>query len=59
MLNLRNYFIKEHVGMMKLHEAYDILDPESGEMVAQAIEEASGMKKLLKLFLDKRMHSKV
>ncbi len=54
MLDKRTYFVKEHVGLMKLHEAYDILDPETGELLAEAREEASPLRKLLKLFMDKK-----
>ncbi len=55
MLNLQTYFVREHVGMFKLHEAYDILDPSTGNVMATAVEEASPLRKMLKVFLDKRM----
>ncbi len=55
MLDRKTYFVKEHVGFMKLHEAYDILDPETGEVIAQAREEAPPLRKLLKLFMNKNM----
>ncbi len=54
-LDRRTYFIKEHIGTFKLHEAYDILDAESGGILATAREEASFLKKLLKLAVNKRM----
>ncbi len=55
MLDKRTYFVREHVGFMKLHEAYDILDPETGEVIAEAREEASPFRKILKLFMNKTM----
>ncbi len=55
MLDKRTYFVREHVGFMKLHEAYDILDPETGEVIAEAREEASPFRKILKLFMSKTM----
>ncbi|RMD85715.1 MAG: oxidoreductase [Candidatus Dadabacteria bacterium] len=55
MLALKTYFVREHVGLLKLHEAFDILDPESGEIVATAVEEAGPARKLLKLVVSKRM----
>ena len=55
MLDKRTYFVREHVGFMKLHEAYDILDPETGDVIAEAREEASSFRKFLKLFMNKTM----
>ncbi len=55
MLDKRTYFVREHVGFMKLHEAYDILDPETGEVIAEAREEASPFRKFLKFFMNKTM----
>ncbi len=55
MLDKRTYFVREHVGFMKLHEAYDILDPETGEVIAEAREEAPPLRKILKLFMSKTL----
>ncbi len=55
MLDLQHYFIKEHVGLFKLHEAYDIIDPETQELIGVAIEQASGFRKLLKLVVNKTL----
>ncbi|MEZ6139899.1 MAG: phospholipid scramblase-related protein [Zavarzinella sp.] len=41
MLNRSSYFIREHVGMFKLKGVYDILDPESNEVLASAKETSS------------------
>jgi uncharacterized protein YxjI len=54
-LDKQTYFVREHVGMFKLHEAFDILDPESGELLALAYEEASFGRKMLKLLVNKKM----
>jgi len=48
-LDRKNYFIREHVGMLKLHEAYDILDPDTGDLIGTATEHASSLKNLLKM----------
>ncbi|HHI81166.1 MAG TPA: hypothetical protein ENK02_14460 [Planctomycetes bacterium] len=54
-LDKKTYLVREHVGMFKLHEAFDILDPDTGDLLALAYEEASMARKLLKLFVNKRM----
>ncbi len=54
-LDKQTYFVREHVGMFKLHEAFDILDPDSGELLALAYEEASFARKMLKLLVNKKM----
>jgi uncharacterized protein YxjI len=48
------FLVREHVGFMKLHEAYDILSPD-GKTIGTAIEHASTLKQILKLLVDKRM----
>ncbi len=55
MLDRHTYLIREHVGMMKLHEAFDILDPETGDLLATAVEEASSWRKAAKLVVNKGM----
>lgn len=57
MLELQNYFVKEHVGWGKMHDAYDILNPETQEKVGTATENISGFKKFLRLFLSKKLMS--
>ncbi len=54
MLDRKNYFVREHVGMLKLHEAYDILDPETGDLIGSATEQASSLKKISKLLVNKK-----
>lgn len=55
MLDLTTYLVREHIGMLKLHEAFDILDPATGKVVATALEEATTLKKLAKLFVNKNL----
>ena len=38
MLNRKTYFIREHVGFMKLSDTYDILDPDTQEQIGIAKE---------------------
>jgi uncharacterized protein YxjI len=57
MLELSTFFVKEHVGMFKMHDVYDILDPSTQQMVGQAHEIVSGIKKLLRLLVDKKLMS--
>ncbi len=38
MLNRQTYFIREHVGFMKLSDTYDILDPEAQNQIGIAKE---------------------
>ncbi len=55
MLNRQTYFIREHVGLIKLVDAYDILDPVSKAKLGEAREEISGLVKLLRLLLGKAL----
>jgi uncharacterized protein YxjI len=55
MLGRTAYFVREHVGLLKLQNTYDILDPASGAQLAVAAEEASGWSVLLGLFLGRRL----
>lgn len=54
LLGHRNYFVKEHVGMLKLTDAYDILDPETGQQLGIAKEEPPEWAKYLRLLLGKQ-----
>lgn len=55
MLNRKTYFIKEHVGMLKLSNTYDILDPETQAQLGIAQEKPGALIHLLRLFVDKRL----
>jgi uncharacterized protein YxjI len=55
MLNRTTYFIREHLGILKLSDAYDILDPETQEQIGIAREEVGGFAKLMRLLINKQM----
>lgn len=38
MLNRQQYFVREHVGLLKLSDRYDILDPDSKMKIGEARE---------------------
>ncbi len=52
MLDRRTYVVKERVGLMKLADTYDLLDPETGQQLAIAKEEPPGFVKYLRLFMN-------
>ena len=55
-LDQKQYFVKEHVGMFKAANNYDVLNPESGEMVLHCREPNLGwFTKLLRFTEYKRM----
>ena len=50
------YFVKEHIGMFKAANNYDILDPETGQIIMECREERLGfLTKLLRFTDYKRM----
>ncbi len=55
MLNRTQYFIREHTGLMKLSDVYDILDPDSQAKIGEAREEISGFVKFMRLLIDKSL----
>jgi len=55
MLARQNYFIREHVGFMKLTDTFDILDPETQEQIGIAKEKVGGFMKLLRIIVNKRI----
>lgn len=54
MLDRQSYFIREHVGMLKLSDTYDILDPETQEPLGIAKEKPGALVHILRLFIGKR-----
>jgi uncharacterized protein YxjI len=54
MLNRRTYFIREHVGFLKLSDAYDILDPETKAQIGIAREEPGSLVHVLRFLLNKQ-----
>jgi uncharacterized protein YxjI len=53
MFTKSNYLIKEHVAFLKLVDKYDIVDAETGSLVAYAKENISGWQKALRLLVKK------
>ncbi len=54
MLNRKTYFIREHVGILKLSNTYDILDPETKTMLGVAQEDVPFWVHLLRLAVNKQ-----
>jgi len=55
-INRNSFFVKEHVGMFKAANNYDILDPESQDIILECREESLGaITKLLRFTDYKRM----
>ena len=55
MLNRKTFFIREHIGLMKLVDTFDILDPETQQPLGIAREKPSALVQVLRLFVNKRM----
>lgn len=55
MLKRKSYFIREHVGFLKLSDTYDILDPETQEPLGCAKEKPSKLVHVLRFFINKRL----
>lgn len=55
MLNKKQYFVREHVGMFKLSNVYDILDPQTQEQLGIAKEEISRGLHFLRFFIHKQI----
>jgi len=55
MLNRKNFFIREHVGFMKLSDTYDILDPESQAQIGIAKEKPGGLIHVLRFLVNKKI----
>lgn len=55
MLNRSSYFIREHVGMLKLSDTYDILDPQTSEQIGIAKEKPGGLVHALRFVTEKRV----
>ncbi|MFN7140626.1 MAG: phospholipid scramblase-related protein [Limisphaerales bacterium] len=55
LLNRQTYFVKEQVGLLKLTDTYEILDPETQVRIGIAKEEPPGWAKLLRLLVNKQM----
>ncbi|MDD4929681.1 MAG: phospholipid scramblase-related protein [Gallionella sp.] len=53
MLNRKTYFIREHVGFMKLSDTYDILDPETQAQLGIAKEKPGTLIHVLRFLVNK------
>jgi uncharacterized protein YxjI len=53
LFNRRTYFIREHIGFLKLTDTFDILDAETREPLGYATEENPAWVNLLRLLLQK------
>ncbi|HEY0156689.1 MAG TPA: phospholipid scramblase-related protein [Thermoanaerobaculia bacterium] len=54
MLDRKTYVVKERVGLMKLVDTYDLLDPQTGQPIGIAKEEPPGPIKYLRLFMNNK-----
>ena len=55
LLDRRLLFVREHVGMLKLTDTYDLLDPDTKQAVGIARENISGLVKFLRLLVKKSL----
>jgi uncharacterized protein YxjI len=55
MLNRKMYFIRERVGLLKLVDTYDILDPETKLQLGIARERVGGFIHVLRFLINKRL----
>src|SRR5688572_28381509 len=55
LLNRKTFFIKEHAALLKLTDAYDILDPETQQKIGLAKEEPPTWAKFLRLLINKQL----
>ncbi len=54
MLDRKTYVVKERIGLMKLVDTYDLLDPQTGQQIGIAKEEPPGIIKYLRLFMNNK-----
>ena len=55
MLSRKTYFVREHVGLLKLSDTYDILDPESQEQLGIAKEKPGTLIHVLRFLINKQL----
>ena len=55
MLTRHNYFIREHVGLLKLSDTYDIIDPENQQLIGFAKEQVPFWAVLLRISIQKTL----
>lgn len=55
MLDKNTYFIREHVGFLKLSDTYDILDPETKQQIGIAKEKPGALIHVLRFLINKKI----
>lgn len=55
MLDRNAYFIKEHVGFLKLSDTYDILDPDTQQQIGIAKEKPTTLVHILRFLINKKL----
>ncbi len=55
LLQRTTFFVKEHVGLMKIRDTYDLMDPADGQKIGFAKEETPGWIVALRLLLNKQL----
>ena len=55
MFSLNQFFVKEHVGLFKFSNVYDIIDPETGKKVGLAQEKIDTWVHLLRFIINKQL----
>ena len=55
MLTKTSFLVKERVGFLKFVDTYDIFDPENGDQIGIARENVTGIMKILRLLINKRL----
>lgn len=55
MLNRKTFFIREHVGIMKLSDTYDILDPQTQKQIGIVREKPGALVHVLRFLINKRL----
>lgn len=55
MLDRNKFFVKEHVGLFKMTDTYDIMDPETNEKIGCAKETPGTLTLILRFFINKQL----
>lgn len=55
MFQLTKYFVREHAGILKLTDVYDIIDPATNQPVGIAVENPGALFKWLRLVVNKQL----
>jgi uncharacterized protein YxjI len=55
MFHLTKYFVREHVGLLKLTDTFDIIDPQTNQQIGIAQENPGTFFKFLRLLVNKKL----